>query len=100
MSTSRSRRAIDLFPSVTRAEHLSVESAVMAAEIEQLPDLSGYLKIASHRQWLRVGLRPMALAHPIAGQCRRQLLQPRLHGQVAAQRDAAAAAEGMEAGPF
>ena len=99
MNTSRSRRAIDLFPSVTRAEHLSVESAVMAAEIEQLPDLSGYLKIASHRQWLRVGLLPMALAHP-SWPVQATAATARLHGQVAAQRDAAAAAEGMEAGPF
>jgi glucan biosynthesis protein len=29
------------------------ESAVMAAQIEQLPDLAGYLKIASQPQWRR-----------------------------------------------
>jgi hypothetical protein len=55
---SRSRRFNEILPSVTRAEHLSVESAVMSSEIEQLPDLAGYLKIASRREWLRVGLTP------------------------------------------
>ena len=30
------------------------ERAVLAAEVEQLPDLSGYLKFASGRVWLRV----------------------------------------------
>jgi hypothetical protein len=28
----------------------------MASEIEQLPDLAGYLKLASHREWLQVAL--------------------------------------------
>ncbi len=55
---SRSRHPTQILPSVTRAEHLSVESAVMSSEIEQLPDLTGYLKIASRREWLRVGLTP------------------------------------------
>ena len=59
-SISRSRRATELLPSVTRAEHLSTEAAVMGAEIEQLPDLSGYLKVASRPHWLRVRLRPLA----------------------------------------
>jgi type IV secretory pathway TraG/TraD family ATPase VirD4 len=30
------------------------EAAVMASELEQLPDLTGYLKTASSREWLRV----------------------------------------------
>jgi hypothetical protein len=30
----------------------------MAAEIEQLPDLTGFLKIASQPQWQRVQLLP------------------------------------------
>ncbi|MBV8341168.1 MAG: type IV secretion system DNA-binding domain-containing protein, partial [Gammaproteobacteria bacterium] len=58
---SRSRRATDFFGSITRSEHLGVESAVMASEIEQLPDLSGYLKLASSREWRRVRLRPASL---------------------------------------
>ena len=39
---------------VTRATSLTTEPAVMAAEIEQLPDLHGYLKLASRSDWLRV----------------------------------------------
>jgi type IV secretory pathway TraG/TraD family ATPase VirD4 len=58
ISTSRSRRPTELWPSVTHAEHTSVESAVMGSEIEQLPDLSGYLKLASSPEWRRVRLRP------------------------------------------
>jgi Type IV secretion-system coupling protein DNA-binding domain len=59
-STSRSRRATELFGSVTRSEHVAVESAVMSSQIEQLPDLSGYLKLASQPSWQRVRLRPPA----------------------------------------
>ena len=59
---SRSRRAGEWVPAVTRSEHLSVEAAVMAAQIEQLPDLAGYLKLASHPEWLRVRFTPQAAA--------------------------------------
>ena len=44
--------------SVSRGEQHVTESAVLPAEIEQLPDLSGYLKFASHPAWLRVRLSP------------------------------------------
>jgi type IV secretory pathway TraG/TraD family ATPase VirD4 len=37
-------------------QHL-IETAVLAAELEQLPDLSGYLKTAGSPQWLRVSFR-------------------------------------------
>jgi hypothetical protein len=37
------------------SEQHVTESAVMASELEQLPDFSGYLKTASRREWLRVG---------------------------------------------
>jgi len=36
------------------SEHYSTESAVLAAEIEQLPDRAGFLKIASQPAWMRV----------------------------------------------
>ena len=35
-----------------------IEVAVMPSEIEQLPDLQGYLKLASRPEWLRVAMRP------------------------------------------
>jgi len=36
------------------SEHHSTESAVLAAEIEQLPDRTGFLKIAPQPAWMRV----------------------------------------------
>jgi type IV secretory pathway TraG/TraD family ATPase VirD4 len=44
--------------SVTRQQ--IVEAAVLPAEIEQLPDLTGYLKTAASPVWLRVSLRQRA----------------------------------------
>jgi type IV secretory pathway TraG/TraD family ATPase VirD4 len=41
----------------TRLQHVT-ESAVLASEIEQLPDLQGYLKFASQGEWRRVKLVP------------------------------------------
>jgi type IV secretory pathway TraG/TraD family ATPase VirD4 len=42
------------------SEQRVTEAAVLASELEQLPDLSGYLKTASSSAWLRVRLRPDA----------------------------------------
>ena len=38
----------------THSEHHTLEQAVMASEIEQLPDLAGVLKVVSRPQWQRV----------------------------------------------
>lgn len=54
---ARSRRADELLGSVTRSEHHSIEPAVLDSEIEQLPDLAGYLKFASAARWQAVDLR-------------------------------------------
>jgi type IV secretory pathway TraG/TraD family ATPase VirD4 len=59
---SRSRRGLQLMSSVTRSEHRNVEFAVLDSEIEQLPDLKGYLKFASSPEWRRVTLSPPATA--------------------------------------
>jgi type IV secretory pathway TraG/TraD family ATPase VirD4 len=40
------------------SEQWITETAVMASELEQLPDLTGYLKTASSKAWLRVSFRP------------------------------------------
>ena len=40
----------------TVSDHLFTEDAVMASEIEQLPDLSGFLKLASQPNWKRIRL--------------------------------------------
>ena len=66
VTTSRSRRATEMLPAITHSQHLSIESAVMGSEIEQLPDLAGYLKLASNPAWVRVGLRPVAAARDTA----------------------------------
>jgi hypothetical protein len=55
-SRSKSRRPADLLPSITESEHRQIEPAVMDSEIERLPDLAGYLKLASRPDWLRVTL--------------------------------------------
>ena len=38
----------------TQSEHPVTESAVMASEIEALPDRAGYLKLASVPAWMKV----------------------------------------------
>ena len=43
--------------SVQVSEQQLAESAVLAAELEQLPDLCGYFKTASARSWCPVQLR-------------------------------------------
>jgi len=53
---SRSRRPGELLSSTTLSEHIGIEPAVMDSQIEQLPDLSGYLKFASLPNWQRVTL--------------------------------------------
>lgn len=57
ISRSKSRRPSDFLPSTTESEHRQIEPAVMDSEIERLPDLAGFLKLASSPDWLRVTLR-------------------------------------------
>jgi type IV secretory pathway TraG/TraD family ATPase VirD4 len=53
---STSRRPAEIFGSTSHSEHFSLEAAVLPAQIEQLPDLEGYLKHASDPRWHRVRL--------------------------------------------
>ncbi|MBS0379590.1 MAG: type IV secretion system DNA-binding domain-containing protein [Proteobacteria bacterium] len=55
--------------SISTSEHHVSESAVMPAQIEQLPDLAGYLKLASRAQWQRIRLQPplKSAGHSIGG---------------------------------
>jgi len=55
-TVSRSRRYTEITDSITRSEHFTVEPAVLPSQIEQLPDLVGYLKCASDPEWHRVRL--------------------------------------------
>jgi type IV secretory pathway TraG/TraD family ATPase VirD4 len=56
---STSSRPTDWLSSTTMSEHLKIEPAVMASEIERLPDLAGFLKLASNPDWMRVNLIPV-----------------------------------------
>jgi Type IV secretion-system coupling protein DNA-binding domain len=56
INRSRSRRPGDLLSSTTLSEHVGIEPAVMDSQIEQLPDLAGYLKFASTPNWQQVTL--------------------------------------------
>ncbi|MGH8134541.1 MAG: type IV secretion system DNA-binding domain-containing protein, partial [Steroidobacteraceae bacterium] len=64
---SRSRRPYEILPSITRSENPSVETAVMGSQIEQLPDLAGYLKLASNPYWMRVALRRPEVTRAMSG---------------------------------
>ncbi len=55
-SISKSRRMTDVWASVTHSQQIAVESAVLPSQVEQLPDLAGYLKFASEPTWLSVRL--------------------------------------------
>jgi hypothetical protein len=57
ISRSKSRRPTDFLPSITASEHRQIEPAVMDSEIERLPDLAGFFKLACSPDWLRVTLR-------------------------------------------
>jgi type IV secretory pathway TraG/TraD family ATPase VirD4 len=46
--------------STTESEQVITEPAVLPAEIEQLPDLAGYVKLPSNPAWFRVELPPDA----------------------------------------
>jgi type IV secretory pathway TraG/TraD family ATPase VirD4 len=55
---SRTRSPHEWLGSTTVSEHIGIEPAVMASEIERLPDLAGFLKLASTPDWMRVTLAP------------------------------------------
>ena len=42
---STSRQPMEWLASTTESEHLKIEPAIMASEIERLPDLAGFLKL-------------------------------------------------------
>jgi len=46
----------------SQSDQVVIEDAVLPSEIEQLPDLSGYLKLATSPDWLRVEIPPPAFA--------------------------------------
>jgi type IV secretory pathway TraG/TraD family ATPase VirD4 len=64
---STSRRPGEWRRSTTLSEQVNIEPAIMASEIERLPDLEGFLKFASIPDWHRVVLTPLNIpSHPRA----------------------------------
>jgi hypothetical protein len=57
---SRTRKPREWTASTTTSQHVKIEPAVMASEIERLPDLEGFLKFASIPDWRRVRLTPVS----------------------------------------
>lgn len=64
-TSSKTRRPDQWRSSVTTSEQLRIEPAIMASEIERLPDLAGYLKLASVPDWQMVKLTPMSAPAPV-----------------------------------
>ncbi len=68
VQSSRSRRATEIAACGHPQRAPGLEAAVMGAQIEQLPDLAGYLKIASRPEWraraARARRAPRALRYP------------------------------------
>ena len=56
ISRSQTRRPTDWLASATTSEQRSIEPAIMASEIERLPDLEGFLKFASIPDWRHLTL--------------------------------------------
>ena len=57
ISVSRPHRLLGyLHRTRTVTDQIAIEDAVMASEIEQLPDLCGFLKMASRPQWYRINI--------------------------------------------
>ncbi len=64
-TVTKSRRLTEVLGSVSHGQHYSVEAAVLPSQIEQLPDLMGYLKRASEPEWrqVRLQVRPLRQQH-------------------------------------
>jgi hypothetical protein len=54
---TKSTRPNEWLASRSVAQHHVTESAVLASELEQIPDLHGFLKFASTPEWRRVQVR-------------------------------------------
>jgi len=82
-TVSRTRAPGDWRTSSTQAEHFNIEPAVMSSQIEQLPDLSGYLKLASQPHWLQVRL-PSPGLNAGAGGVRHSVVRPAAAAEIVA----------------
>jgi hypothetical protein len=64
-TVSKTRNPNQWIPSTTTAEMLRIEPAIMASQIERLPDLEGFLKLASVPDWQVVRLVPVSGPTPV-----------------------------------
>jgi len=64
-TVSKTRKPNDWRASTTTAEQLKIEPAIMASQIERLPDLEGFLKLASIPDWQMVRLTPASGPAPV-----------------------------------
>ena len=64
-TVSKTRKPNEWQASTTTAEHLKIEPAIMASQIERLPDLEGFLKLASIPDWQVVKLTPVTGPTPV-----------------------------------
>jgi len=55
---SMSRRYDERIGSITDSEHINIEPALLPSQIEQLPDLTAYLKLASQPVWRLIHMTP------------------------------------------
>jgi hypothetical protein len=81
-TVSRSSRYTEMFGSVSHSEHFNVEPAVLPSQIEQLPDLAGYLKQASDPRWHRVRLDAMRRWQAHRAEPRGERRDPGRHGMA------------------
>ena len=74
-TVSTTRAPSEWIGSTTTGQNLRIEPAVMASEIERLPDLGGLLKLVSVKDWQIVRLTPMTGAAPVRAR-RPSVLKP------------------------
>jgi len=70
---SRTRRPDDWTITRTYSDHFTIEPALLPSQIEQLPDLTGFLKLASEPHWRRVSFDAAHGAATSAARSRWQL---------------------------
>jgi hypothetical protein len=64
---SRSRRPLEWLATKSQSDHFNTELALLPSQIEQLPDLVGFVKIASRPEWLHVSLDHSSYRSSAAG---------------------------------
>jgi hypothetical protein len=79
IAASRARRGpLDILGTKTKSEQFYTEHAVMAAQIEQLPNHVGYLRVSSRPEWMQVAVaKQSAVVSPRLGTTTMENTAPR-----------------------